>query len=257
MSLVLTSAVCADTPPHATRESSAAVPTKPNWPQWERRLDETKRLAERDQPPVIFLGDSITENWKSTGKVYWEKYFQPLQAANFGIAGDRTQYLLWRIKQGELAKVQPAVIVLLIGTNNIKEQRNTATDTAQGVSAVVRSIRRSEPQATLLLLGILPCGESSDSQERRDQIAVNREIRNLADDRYVHFLELDAVFVRPNGEIPHALMPDSLHLSKAGYQLLARELHPRVIRFLGEADLLGDLEKVNTAGRPSSPATER
>src|SRR5687768_6223587 len=66
---------------------------------------------------LLFLGDSITDGWPRSGEWSWLK-FAPYKPANFGIGGDRTEHLLWRITNGELDGIKPKVTVLMIGTNN-------------------------------------------------------------------------------------------------------------------------------------------
>ena len=60
-------------------------------------------LARGKSGPVglLFLGDSITERWRIAPEI-WDKYYGPHQPANFGIGGDRTQHVIWRIEHGEL-----------------------------------------------------------------------------------------------------------------------------------------------------------
>src|SRR5215204_3349408 len=75
--------------------------------------------AKKGGVDLLFLGDSITAGWAKNGNEVWEERYAKLNAANFGIGGDRTQHVLWRIQNGELdGAMKPKVIVLLIGTNN-------------------------------------------------------------------------------------------------------------------------------------------
>ena len=64
---------------------------------------------------VVFLGDSITEGWASNGKKIWDAHYAPRHAFNYGIGGDRTEHILWRIAHGEFDKVNPKLVVLKIG----------------------------------------------------------------------------------------------------------------------------------------------
>ena len=99
-----------------------------------------------------------------------EKNYAPLQAANFGISGDRTQHVLWRMNHGELDGIKPKVVVLMIGTNNTGKEndtittRNTVPETIAGVQAVVADIRAPLPDSKILLLGIFPRGTLADPQ---------------------------------------------------------------------------------------------
>ena len=73
---------------------------------------------------LLFLGDSIIEGWSGRGKQVWEKSYADLKPANFGIGGDRTQHVLWRIDNGELDGISPKVLVLMLGTNNLGSNPN-------------------------------------------------------------------------------------------------------------------------------------
>src|SRR5262249_61955100 len=118
------------------------------------------QLADSD---VVFLGDSITYWWGDVGRDalgynVWSQQIAPLNPANFGIPGDRTQNLLWQVENGELVG-QPKVAVILIGTNNLADGQ-TPEQTADGIAMVVQAVRTQSPQTKILLLGILPRGGS-------------------------------------------------------------------------------------------------
>src|SRR5439155_6273181 len=129
-------------------------------------------IAKRGGVEVLFLGDSITDAWGgeghgrgATGSKIFEEEFVPLKAANFGIGGDRTQHVLWRLQNGELEGIQPKVVMLMIGTNNsntnakTKIEDNTAEEIAAGVTAIVKEIHKRSPRTKVLLLGVFPRGQ--------------------------------------------------------------------------------------------------
>jgi lysophospholipase L1-like esterase len=196
---------------------------------WLKRHEAFKSEAARGGIDVLFLGDSITDGWRTVGRRVWDKQFVPLRAANFGIDGDRTQHVLWRLVHGEVDGISPRVIVLLIGTNNTGRERqtgvprNTTGEAIAGVISVVRTLREQLPSSKILLLGLFPRGEK-DSPQREQVAEINRAISALADNKQVHFLDLGARFLAPDGSIPSALMPDLLHPSEIGYQVWADAL---------------------------------
>src|SRR5690348_111913 len=97
-------------------------------------------IAKKGGVEVLFLGDSITHGWE--GQAAWKKYFEPLKAANFGIGGDRTQHVLWRITEGkELEGINPKAAVIMIGTNNMGP--NSSEEIADGVAAIVSTLRKA------------------------------------------------------------------------------------------------------------------
>ncbi len=72
---------------------------------------------------IYFEGDSITRRWGATDYpellANWKKNFFGWNAADFGWGADRTQNILWRLENGELDGVNPKIVVLLAGTNNV------------------------------------------------------------------------------------------------------------------------------------------
>lgn len=185
--------------------------------------------ARRGPMGVLFLGDSITEGWVLVPQL-WENHFGRYQPANFGSSGDRTQHVLWRIKQGELDGISPKVVVLLLGTNNSGE--HTGAQIAAADKKIVGLIRKKLPHAKILLLAIFPrgprldnTGRPEDWMERRAAInAANAELARLDDGRTIRFLDINDRFLDQNGSIPELLMPDQLHLSPAGYQVWAEAI---------------------------------
>lgn len=184
--------------------------------------------AQQGDIDVLFIGDSITDFWRrpDKGLPVWEREFGHLKAANFGISGDRTQHVLWRLRNGEAEGYQPKVVVLLIGTNNTGLERdsviprNTPVETTEGVAAVVRELRLRFPAAKILLQAIFPRGEPDDPQ--RVQIAeINAAIANLHDGAHVHYIDFAAMFLDEEGRLPPDIMKDGLHPDLRGYEIWA------------------------------------
>ncbi len=208
-------------------DASAAIPKTGN--QKFFSLHESFLKRGKEGPiGVLFLGDSITERWKNAPHI-WEHYFGRYQPANFGIGGDRTQHVIWRIEQGELDGIHPKAVVLMIGTNN------TATHTAAEITGAVRKIvgliRSKLPQTKVLLLAIFPrgprvtAGQPDPWEKRMATIAaVNRELARLDDGANIRFLDINQSFLGKDGSIPNIIMPDQLHLNAAGYQLWAEAI---------------------------------
>ena len=223
-------AVPALAPADASADASAAVPKAGDASFFEKH---DKFLARAKSGPigVLFLGDSITEGLAAVPHV-WESNFGKFRPANFGIGGDQTQHLIWRIDHGELDGIHPKVVVLLIGTNN--SGAHTAAQIVAAKTKIVRLIREKLPGAKVLLLAIFPRGRhpnrdgTVDSGVERMAVinAVNGELAKLEDGKNVRFLNLNACFLQPDGTILPRLMPDQLHLSAAGYKLWAEAMRP-------------------------------
>ena len=177
------------------------------------------KIAQEGTAELVFLGDSITAGWGRQQPI-WDKAFGAYKPANFGIGGDRTQHVLWRIKNGELDVIKPKAIVLMIGTNN--SAADSAEGISKGITAIVETIRSKQPQAKLLLLAVFPRGEKSSPNPQRDKLKeVNATIAKLDDGKHIHFLDIGEKFLQPDGSLSKEIMPDFLHLSPAGYQIWA------------------------------------
>jgi len=184
-------------------------------------------FLERAKDPgigIVFLGDSITNGWSwGDHTQLWDRYFGRYDPANFGIGGDRTEHVLWRIDNGELDRVRPKVVVLLIGTNNIGDPTD---EIRRGVVRVTERVREKLPETRLVLMGIFPRGAEPSDPNRAKIREVNRALAKLDDGDRVRFLDIGDRFLAPDGSLPKEIMPDALHLSFKGYQIWAEALAP-------------------------------
>lgn len=227
--------------PNTATHASIRPDYSPEWQaRWMQRHQEFVARAHEGKVDVLFLGDSITDYWRDRGRVEWDRSFAPLHAANFGISGDRTQQVLWRITHGELDGIAPKVVVLMIGTNNTGPglgdnsltPRNTAPEIVAGVQEIVRTIQRKLPQTRILLFGIFPRGEKTDPL-REEIRQINLALSRFANDRLVFFVDLEKSFLSSDGTLSRELMPDLLHPNEQGYAIWAkalRELLPRLLK---------------------------
>ncbi len=191
---------------------------------WLKRHEGFAAEAKKGGIDLLFLGDSITDAWRGgKQKALWELHFAPLKAANFGISGDRTQHVLWRIQNGELEGIAPKAVVLMIGTNNIGQKDAEAPASAvAGIKAIVKEIQAKTPKTKVLLLGVFPRGEKPDHAHRAQIKEINAEIAKLDDGgKSVKFLDIGGKFLQPDGMISREIMPDFLHLTEKGYQIWA------------------------------------
>ena len=201
---------------------------------YQRHLDINKRVKENQgQAEVIFVGDSITQGWEGNGKAGWAKYYAPRHALNLGIGSDHTQHVLWRLEHGNLEGLKPKVAVVLIGVNNIPDDKNSPGQVLEGVTAVVKSLRDKLPQTKVLLLAIFPFREDFCAQ-RGKALQVNQALRKLDDGQWVRFLDIGHLFIQPDGKIPKDLMRDFLHPSAKGYQIWAEAMEPLLASMLGQ-----------------------
>lgn len=184
------------------------------------------KIAQEGTAEVVFLGDSITAGW-GRNKEIWDKAFGAYKPANFGIGGDRTQHVLWRITNGELDGIKPKAVVLMIGTNNTGS--DSPESIAQGITKIVSTVQSKQPQAKILLLAVFPRGEKPTANPGRDKIKiVNSIISKLDDGKKVHYLDIGSKFLQPDESISKDIMHDFLHLTPAGYQIWADSIGPKL-----------------------------
>jgi lysophospholipase L1-like esterase len=184
--------------------------------------------AKQGNIPILFLGDSITQGWTDPkgGLSVWDKHYGPLGAVNFGIGGDSTRQVLWRITHGEIDGQHPKLIVLKIGTNNLYSDFNAGTDEeiAAGITKTVQTLRAALPQTKLLLLAVLP--RQNDYFSGRI-VTINKIIAKLDNGKAVRFLDMGPQFATSLGKVkPELFHDDQLHVDTAGYQVWADTMQP-------------------------------
>jgi beta-glucosidase len=149
-----------------------------------------------------------------------------MKVANFGIAGDTTQGVLWRLQHGEGEGYKPKAIMLMIGTNNTS--RNSPPEIAMGVADVVFELRKDFPDAKILLLAVFP--RSGPTSKVRGQIdEINKMISTLHDNQHVFYLDIGPKFLAPDGSIPQDIMSDGLHPTSKGYEIWADAVHDTLV----------------------------
>jgi lysophospholipase L1-like esterase len=235
--LTATSAVvCAQTQTKTASQPETVRPV-PREGGWMSLHEAFLKRAGQGKVNLLFLGDSITQGWAGhddAGKgprEVWDRYYGARDAANFGIGGDRTQHVLWRLDHGEVDGIKPKVVVLMIGTNNLGS--DTPAEIADGITAIVQKLRTKLPETKILLLGIFPRGQNPGSVRERIK-AINARIARLDDDKFIHYLDIGRHFLNEDLTISHDVMPDYLHLTRKGYRIWADAIEPKLASMLEE-----------------------
>lgn len=211
------------------KENDAIKPV-PREGNWTKRQDLLNSRVKDGKAELLFIGDSITQAWEGPGKEAWAKHFAPRNAVNLGIGGDRTQHVLWRLDNGNINGVKPKLAVIMIGTNNARD--NKPEETAAGVTAIVTKLREKLPETKILLLAIFPRGADNNDTLRQTNAKVNEQISKLADGKMVEFLDIGPKFLAEDGTLSKEIMPDLLHLSVKGYEIWAEAIEPHVARMM-------------------------
>ncbi len=172
-------------------------------------------------PDIIFIGDSITQYFLTVGRDTWDSDFTPRNALDFGISGDSTQHILWRLQNYPLNQLHPRVAVIMAGTNN---WHNTAEEIAAGVQAVVEQTQRTFPGVHMIVCSILPNARANALTS-----AANSRIARLADGQRVFFVDLTPL-MPPVGDSFKGLREDKLHPSAEGYAIWAKAILPVIDR---------------------------
>jgi lysophospholipase L1-like esterase len=211
-------------------------------PGTEGMHNKFNEISKKGEAELVYLGDSITAGWSGRGKDVWAKYYGPMgaKAANFGIGGDRTEHVLWRLDNGNFDGLKPKLVVLMIGTNNTGHQgrpqkelngtvyHSTAEETAQGVKAILDKLKAKCPGTKVLLLAIFPRGANEMDRLRKQNEATNDIIKGYADDKTVFFMDIGPKFLQPDGTLSKEIMPDLLHPNDKGYEIWASAVDDKI-----------------------------
>jgi len=192
------------------------------------------RLTAADDKPcdIIFIGDSITEGWLDVGKDVWDKYYLPRHALDFGVWGDKTQNVLWRLSNMSIENLKPKVAVVMIGTHNFM---NSPHEIADGIKAVLANTEEAFPGVKIILVSIMPNERANDKM-----MQVNALIKSYADDQSVYFLDLVPLMPAVVTNLPggrtdtnwKGLGKDRLHPDASGYQIWADAMEPLLKKLL-------------------------
>ena len=214
------------------------IPTTPlpgyyrDYPQaWMIMHENNLRRAKQGDVELLFFGDSITQGWNRAPETF-NKAFGTYKTANFGIGGDKTGNILWRLDHGEVDGLSPKLVVLMIGVNNLWSGGNNALEIAGGIKAVVEQLHKKLPSSKILLLGVLPTGEKADAPGRVIISAINAELAAIKADEKLRYLDIGSKFLERDGSISKEVMDDYLHPTAKGYEVFAEQIGPVIAEML-------------------------
>lgn len=198
-----------------------------------QRHNRFVEIAQNEDFDILFEGDSITDWWQQGGQgggaEVQKKYFGDVKVANFAIAGDTTQGVLWGLQNGEGQGHKPKAIMLMIGTNN--SGGNSGPEIAEGVGAIIVEMRKDFPDAKILLLAIFPRGSGPTDSSRMKNEEANKIIAKLHDGKHVFFKNINDKFLDAQGHLI-GYRGDNLHPNAEGYEIWAQEVAPILKRWL-------------------------
>ncbi len=228
----------------------AARPISRETTPWWRARHEAKLAEEhKGRVDLVFLGDSITQDYEHDGpepwqdfRPVWQRFYGDRHALNLGFKGDATSHLLWRMEHGELDGIAPKVAVILIGANSLGRLHWSAADTVLGIDTVVAEARRRLPHTQILLLGILPSVRSAWATETTHEVnaalAAHYGGHAVPD---VTYLDVSPVFT-VHGAVDTSLYLDPkltppeppLHPTPDGQARMAEAIEPILSAMLGD-----------------------
>ena len=212
-------------------ENTAVVPVPGKGDNWTTRNDAINARVKEGHVDLLYIGDSIVQHWDAQGKAVRDQYYAPRNAVNLGISGDRTEHVLWRLEHGNIDGIAPKLAIVMIGQNN--GPYNTGEEIAAGVTAIVHELRETLPATKILLLAIFPRREKP-TEERVTLATTNDIIAKLADNKNIFYMDVNYLFLRPDGTIPSSLMPDFEHPNEEGHRIWAEAIEPEVARLMGD-----------------------
>ncbi len=217
----------------ATQAVSRPEPGRTGWHLWMKHHEDRKGWVADRQVDLLMIGDSITFRWSRDGHKVWDEYYAKRNGCNIGSSGDWTKHMLWHFQHGGLDGMKgknPKLVVLMIGTNNPGKPE----EVAYGILAILKELRMRLPKSKIVLLGIFPRGWEPANAQRVRNNQVNKIIRNYADEKIVHWLDIGHIFLDEKGNLNKELMPDSVHVREKGFRVWAEAMEPTIKRLMGE-----------------------
>jgi lysophospholipase L1-like esterase len=209
---------------------------------WKERTADThdrimQQLDVMKTPEVVFLGDSLMERWKTSGKEKWGQLTSKQKILNAGIGGDKVQNVLWRLEKGLFENMKPKIIFFMIGTNNI--EKNSPKHIAEGTAKIIEIIHEKSPGSVFITYGVLPRKSMEKmSVPVMDKVQeLNSLVREMAVTKFADFMtfhDIGAYFLQEGStnELRDNLYDDKVHIGAKGYdiwyELISKELAERL-----------------------------
>ncbi len=211
--------------------NTALVPVARTNASWIQRHESMNQRARQGNVDLIYVGDSIVEHFDKQGKEVWAHYYSPRHALNLGIGGDRTEHVLWRLDHGNIEGISPKLAIVMIGQNN--GGHNTGEEIGEAVTAIILKLRTRLPNTKILLLGIFQ-RRAKPTPERAVLARANEIAGKLADGKNIFYMDINHIYVQPDGSIPRSLMYDFEHPTPLGHRVWAEAIENKVAELMGD-----------------------
>jgi lysophospholipase L1-like esterase len=176
---------------------------------------------EKDQNAVVFVGDSLTGNWKSL-----KEHFPKLKVVNRGIGGDTSRGVLFRFKE-DVLDLHPKAIVMCVGANDLSAHGDPAA-VESNVRDMLKAAREQSPEMPFVLCLVPPRDSKEAPAKPGAYDDVNKRIKAIGEGQ-AHFAVVDTYspFLDKDGKlIEECFAKDKLHLAEPGYAKWADALTP-------------------------------
>jgi len=146
---------------------------------WVVRVKTNNGKASMNAAGIRLVSDADWDHrWlQGAGKQIWAERYAKLGAFDFGISGDHTEHVLWRLSRGQTDGLHPKLIAIMIGTNDM--DTNGPEPIAEGVKAIINDYRTRCPDATILLQAIFPRGHLATDPARAKIRETNKILAGL------------------------------------------------------------------------------
>ncbi|MEZ6087649.1 MAG: methionine-R-sulfoxide reductase [Pirellulaceae bacterium] len=187
---------------------------------WSIRRTAFAKQAEQEQGAIVFLGDSITQGW---GPTLYER-FPELKVANRGISGDTTRGVLIRLREDVLS-LNPAAVVLLIGTNDLEEKAEPEV-IANNLELIIQELKQHSETMPIVLCEVFP--SSARKSRSSEQIRKLNELykSKVKGDPQITVIDTYSLFADADGDAKVEEFPDLLHPNGKGYAKWSDALQP-------------------------------
>lgn len=191
-----------------------------------KHAEYIKYGKEKRDVNILLLGDSLTRRWEDYPNIF-SQYFDKNRTANFGIGADCIENLRWRIQDGELKGINPELVILLIGTNNLP--LNSDNEIYQEILNIAEMIQERLPESRLLILGLLPRDPDENGNIFTPRIIkINQKLAQICQTSSIIFKDFSEHFIEDEKTVNRELMPDGLHMGEKGYHKFGNLIRPLI-----------------------------
>ena len=250
------------TPPNILKQQLTGYCTSPasspmgrdNKHGWYEEHEKSVAIATRSLSSVLLVGDSLVNGLARYHRV-WSKYLEPLRALNFGVGGDRTQHVLWRIENGEIP-LNLQVAFVHCGTNNL--DRDNPAEIRDGIASIVYTIQEKKPNANIIVSGLLPRDQEISSRRNKIKLVNQKLMKRCRSGkvRNVHYLKPDKDWTEPDGRlVERYYFTDFLHLVEEGYEKFAKSIYEAIVKVSpgNVVDLVEDRKRSRSKSGSTTP----